>query len=96
MRATAGDGTPDGRAGDRPDVTDASPAVPPPRRFDPVTIGCNLLFALLLLIPAVAILVLVTVAVASVPVLVVLFPITLTVAALALGVLYWRHRRGRG
>jgi len=64
-------------------------------RLDPVNIGCNALFALLLMIPAVAILLLLAVVLASVPLVVAVFPITLSVGGVALGLLYWRHRRAR-
>lgn len=64
-------------------------------RLDPVAIGCNVIFALLLLIPAAGLVVLALVLVASVPLVVALFPTAITLAALALAVLYWRHRRTR-
>lgn len=62
---------------------------------DPVNIGCNILFGLLLLIPAAALIATLVVAVASVPLLVALFPTAITLGALAMLVLYIRHRRAR-
>jgi Flp pilus assembly protein TadB len=60
---------------------------------DPVNIGCNVLFGLLLLIPAAALLAVLAVAVASVPLMVALFPTAITLGGLAMLVLYIRHRR---
>jgi membrane protein implicated in regulation of membrane protease activity len=71
------------------------PPGPPRQRPDPVAIGCNALFALLLLIPAAGLVVLALVVVASVPLMVALFPTAITLAAVTLAVLYWRHRRAR-
>lgn len=78
-----------------PPVVPPKPPGPPGPRVDPVAIGCHVLFALLLLIPAAGLVVLALVLVASVPLVVALFPTAITLAALALAVLYWRHRRTR-
>jgi len=64
-------------------------------RIDPVNIGCNLLFVLLLLIPAGGLALLALVALASVPLLVALFPTALSLGAIAMLVLYLNHRRQR-
>lgn len=63
--------------------------------FDPVRIGCNLFFALLLLIPAGGLVLAVLVLVASVPLVVALFPMAITLGGLWLAILYARHRRAR-
>ncbi|KAA5604809.1 hypothetical protein F1188_14465 [Roseospira marina] len=75
---------------------DPPPDPPAPRRtVDPVNIGCNVLFGLLLLIPAGALLAAGLMAVASLPLMVALFPTAITLGSLALLVLYIRHRRAR-
>lgn len=66
-----------------------------PRGVDPVAIGCNLLFALLLLIPTAGLVLAGLVLLLSVPLLVALFPTALTLGAIALAFLFWRHRRER-
>ncbi|MQX37251.1 hypothetical protein [Roseospira navarrensis] len=68
---------------------------PGPNGIDPVNVGCNVVFALLLLIPAVGLVVAAVVAVASVPLMVALFPTALTLGGIAVLVLYIRHRRER-
>ena len=71
-----------------------NPVVSPvPARPDLRTLLWHGLFAVLLVIPAVGMVVAAVVALASVPVLVALFPVTLMLAAVALAVLYGRHRR---
>lgn len=63
--------------------------------IDPVNIGCNVLFVVLLLIPAGGLVLLALVALASVPLLVALFPTALSLGAIAMLVLYLNHRRHR-
>jgi len=63
--------------------------------LDPVNIGCNLLFGLLLLIPAGGLVLGLLVAVASVPLMVAVFPTAITLGTVAFAVLYIRHRRDR-
>jgi len=69
---------------------------PPPTRPDVRTLLWHAAFALILMVPLVGLIVGGLVAVLSVPVLVALFPVTISLGAIALAVLYWRHRRARG
>ncbi|MBB4265055.1 hypothetical protein [Roseospira visakhapatnamensis] len=78
------------------DMTDMTEDRPPTsRRLDLQTVLWHGLFAVLLVFPAMGLVVGVLVVLAGVPILVALFPVTLTLAAVALGVLYARHRRAR-